>query len=115
MVLVWAGPEVGLKVTLMETLPLRDTFTFREAVPAFLTVLEALPTTFLPTLAVALSLPLPDTFTLTLTPPARVADRTLTDSAFGAPGLVPAPVLPPLPVLLPPDAGRAGGTSAGPQ
>ena len=44
-VLVTAVPPVGLKVTLTASLPLRETLSFSAAVPACLTVLEALPTT----------------------------------------------------------------------
>src|SRR6202008_1879577 len=64
------------------TLPLVLTFSFSAAVPAFLTVLEALPTTLEPLLAVAVSLPLPGTLIQSLTPPDLVALVTLVESDF---------------------------------
>src|SRR3954453_7237511 len=86
MVLETGVPVVGLKVTLTASLPRRVTLRCREAVPARLTVLDAEPTVLEPSLAVAESLPLPVTLTVTFTPARLVEELTLTesDAVFGA-------------------------------
>jgi hypothetical protein len=79
-VLVTLPAPVGFQVTCTATLPLRATFSFRAAVPAFLTVLEALPTVLDPALAVAESLPGPETLTASFRPARLEAAVTLTES-----------------------------------
>src|SRR5689334_5071248 len=114
MVLLTGVPPVGVKVVVTFSLPLRETLSFSAAVPAFLIVLEALPTVLAPALAVAESLPAPGTLTETLT---RLdAPVTLTESVgFGASVFPPPPPPPPTPLSPPLPCVRAGGTSAGPQ
>src|SRR4051794_13309677 len=113
------GPLAGLKVTFTLTVPLVLTRSLREAVPAFLTVLEAVATVLAPFLATAVSLPLPGALTETVTPLLRVAvPVTLAESDFAGVVSVFAVVLPGVGVGWAGGAGaaaRGAGTSAGPQ